>query len=465
MNTAHSLLTALTQALGADAVLSGNAIPDRYAHDWSPSEPVTPLAVLRPGSTAEVARALQLCSEAGVAVIPQGGLTGMVGAAVPSPGAVALSLERMNAIESVDVASATMTVQAGATLQQVQEAAAKHHFCFGVDLGARGSCQIGGMLATNAGGNGVVQFGMMREQALGLEVVLADSTVLPMLRPMLKNNTGYDLKQLFIGAEGTLGIVTRAVLRLHPLPRARVTAMVALPDYDGGLRLLRELQAAFPGAVAAFEVMWEEFFALSLSWLKRQTPFDSGQTHPPLAALIDVVGGQQAALEEAMQMALANAMECGAVTDAVLAQSSSQARNLWQIRETTGEFPVHLQPINFDVSLPILRIGHFVQTCREALSARWRTHRTVFFGHIGDGNLHLTVDARSLGPDVDEVEVESLIYRLLQAEDGSISAEHGIGLLKKQFLHLSRTSTELALMRALKNVLDPRGTLNPGKIF
>ena len=465
--SAHRLLLdELVAALGKNAVTWGDAVDARHRADWSGMAPVCPLALLRPASTREVAVALRICHAHRMPVVPQGGLTGLAGAAMPDANAVALSLERMNAIEPIDTASATVTVQAGATLQSVQEAALAASLLFGVDLGARGSCQIGGNLATNAGGNGVVQFGMMRDQALGLEVVLADGTVLPMLRPMLKNNTGYDLKQWFIGSEGTLGIITRAVLALHPLPPARVSTLIALPDYASAIRLLRLLQAHFLGALAAFELMWEDFFSTSLGWSQTASPLAQAY---PFTVLAEVTGHDEAQLADSLQAALAEAMDAGFVLDAVVAQSQIQARALWRIREATAEFPARIVPINFDISLPIDQIGDFAEQCMRALSQRWKEHRTLRFGHLGDGNLHITTDARSLGDAAPLAqathEVEQLVYALVAQRGGSISAEHGIGLLKKPYLPASRTPAELAAMRAIKQALDPLNLLNPGKVF
>ena len=460
------LIDALVAALGADGVRCGNAIDARYRADWSGAAPVEPLALVRPTSTAQVAAALRICHAHRVPVVPQGGMTGLAGGAMPMPGAVALSLERMNAIEQVDTAAATITVQAGATLQAVQEAALAAGLVFGVDLGARGSCQIGGNLATNAGGNGVVQYGMAREQALGLEVVLADGTLLPMLRPMLKNNTGYDLKHLFIGSEGTLGIITRAVLVLRPAPRARISTLVALPDYASAIVLLRHLQTRFPGALAAFELMWDDFFSTSLRWNHMASPLPKAY---PFQVLVEVTGQVEADLAEALQAALEEAMESGSVLDAVVAQSQVQAKSLWRIREATSLFLTHMAPISFDISLPLDQIDGFAEDCIRALSARWPAQRSVRFGHLGDGNLHLTTDARSLGDGMPQAQaeqaVEEIVYGLLAQRGGSISAEHGIGLHKKPYLHVSRTPAELAAMRAIKQALDPLNLLNPGKVF
>jgi FAD/FMN-containing dehydrogenase len=459
-------IPALVDALGPAAVHVGDAINARHQSDWSGAHPVRPLAVLLPADTQGVATSLRLCHAHRVPVVPQGGMTGLAGGALPLAHGVALSLERLNAIEDVDTAAATLTVQAGVTLQAAQEAVGAAGFQLGVDLGARGSCQIGGNLATNAGGNGVLQFGMMREQVLGLEVVMADGTVLDMMRPMIKNNTGYDLKHWFVGSEGTLGIITRAILRLHPARRARLSTLVALPDFACVIRLLRRLQSAFPGALSAFELMWEDFFTASLQWSQTQSPF--GRTYP-FAVLTEVTGGDEAALAEHLQDVLAQAMDQGEVLDAVLAQTEFQARALWRIREASAEFPSRLDPINFDISLPIGSIGEFADACIEALTQRWPGQRSLRFSHLGDGNLHLTTDARSLGAssatEQDVHELQELVYGLLAERGGSISAEHGIGLHKKPYLGLSRSQAELMAMRAIKQALDPLNLLNPGKVF
>lgn len=459
--SSQEFLQALRQTLGAEAVLSGDAVPARYHTDWSGTPPVAPLALVRPRSTEDVSATLRLCHQHRVPVVPQGGLTGLAGAAVPSADCVALSLERMPAIEAIDARSATMTVQAGATLQAVQEAAVDAGLAFGVDLGARGSCQIGGNVATNAGGNGVLQHGMMREQVLGLEVVLADGTVLPMLRPMLKNNTGYDLKQFFIGAEGTLGVITRVLLRLRPLPQAKATALVALPGFDQALAVLQRMQGRFGNSVAAFELMWDNFVQASVQWQQLQAPL--AERHP-LLALIDVDGKDEASLREAVEAALGDAMEAGEVVDAVIAQSQTQAKTLWKLREAPAELNTQMHPpVNFDVSLPQAEIGRFAAAIQAAFDARWPGHHTLFFGHVGDGNLHVSTDGATVGGACEAVEAE--LYRVVGAFHGSVSAEHGIGLHKKPFLALSRTPQELAAMRAIKAALDPLGLMNPGKVF
>ncbi len=459
--TTATFLPELAEAIGSDRIAAGDAVPPQCRSDWSGVDPVQPLALVSPRSTEEVVATLRLCSAHRVPVVPQGGLTGLAGAAVPHPQGIALSLARMQAIESVDAATRTLVAQAGATVQSVQEAAAAQGLRFGVDFGARGSAQIGGALATNAGGNGVLQLGMMREQLLGLEAVLADGSVLPMLRPMQKNNTGYDLKQLFVGAEGTLGVVTRAVFRLHPAPRARATALAALPHYAAALGLLGRLQSRLPGGVAAFELMWRDFVEASMAWQSLREPFAQVW---PLQVLFDLDGSDEAALQSTLEALLAEAMADGEVLDAVIAQSRAQAAALWKIREATAELPAHMHPpINFDVSLPMASIGAFAERCRASLSARWPGHHSIFFGHIGDSNLHLSVDGASVGGD--QHGVERVVYAEVEAMAGSVSAEHGIGLHKKPWLGASRSAAELAAMRAIKSALDPLGIMNPDKVF
>lgn len=460
----EKFLAELISTLGADVAQRGADVPERYHTDWSGTPPQRPLALVRPRSTQEVSAVLRLCTAHQVAVVPQGGLTGLAGAAVPSQGAIALSLERMNTIESTDTRAGLMQVQAGVTLQAVQEAAVAAGMVFGVDLGARGSCQIGGNVATNAGGNGVLQHGMMREQVLGLEAVLADGTVLPMLRPMIKNNTGYDLKQFFIGAEGTLGVVTRVLLRLRPAPQATATMLVAMPDFDAALAVLKRMQSRFGNSVAAYELMWDSFVQASLSWLKLSAPF--AERHP-LLALINVDGKNESQLQGDVQQVLEEAMEAGEVLDAIVAQSVAQAQTLWKLREAPAELNNNMHPaINFDVSLPQADIGRFAQACEVAFSARWPAKHALYFGHVGDGNLHVSVDGKTVGGTPEAIEaVEAELYRLVGEFQGSVSAEHGIGLHKKPYLQASRTPQELAVMRSIKQALDPLGLMNPGKVF
>ena len=456
-----STLAALRDALGADAVRVGEQIGERSMTDWTRHEPTRAAALLLPRTTEQVSRALAICHAAHQPVVPQGGMTGLAGGAIPRAADIALSLERMTGVEEIDPASATMTVLAGTTLQTAQEAAAQAGFELALDLGARGSCQIGGNLATNAGGNRVIQSGTARDQVLGLEVVLANGAVLSSLGKMVKNNTGYDLKHWFIGSEGTLGVITRAVLRLHPQRAARHTALVALNNYDAAVSLLRRLSTRFGNDIGAFEIMWPDFYDFGVALTGARSPF--AEAHP-LYALIEHASFDAADDGERFAAALAEALDTQVIRDAVIAQSVADARALWAVRECTAEFPVRLDPINFDVSLPIGEIGTFVERCRAALDRQWPGNESYFFGHIGDSNLHLTVDGRSI-PGVDHHAVYAFVYEMLGPLHGSVSAEHGIGLLKREFLPISRSPEELAAMAAIRQALDPHGILNPGKLF
>lgn len=458
----QATIAALREALGDDRVRVGDEIGERSMTDWTHHAPARAAALLVPRSTQEVSRALAICHEARQPVVPQGGMTGLAGGAIARATDIALSLEKLAGIEEIDTASATMTVLAGTTLQAAQEAAEAAGFELALDLGARGSCQIGGNLATNAGGNRVIQSGTAREQVLGIEAVLANGAVLSSMNKMIKNNTGYDLKQLFVGSEGTLGVITRAVLRLHPPRASRHTALVAVDGYDAAVALLRKLSARFGNDIGAFEIMWPDFFDFGVSLTpSARSPFEAEH---PLYALIEHAGFDAGDTGERFATFLAEAFDANAVRDAIVAQSVSDARALWRIRECTAEFPARLDPINFDVSLPIGSIGRFVDECRAALEARWPSNRSYYFGHIGDSNLHVTVDGHSV-PGVSHHDVYAFVYDLIVPYHGSVSAEHGIGLLKREFLPLSRSPEEIAAMTAIKRALDPHGILNPGKLI
>ncbi|MBP0593714.1 FAD-binding oxidoreductase [Paraburkholderia sp. LEh10] len=456
-----STLAALRDALGDDAVRVGDQIGERSMTDWTRHEPTRPAALLLPRTTQQVARALMICNDARQPVVPQGGMTGLAGGAIARATDIALSLERLAGVEEIDSAAATITVRAGTTLQAAQEAAAQGGFELALDLGARGSCQIGGNLATNAGGNRVIQSGTARDQVLGLEVVLANGAVLSSLNKMVKNNTGYDLKHWFIGSEGTLGVITRAVLKLQPQRASRHTALVALNDYEQAVSLLRRLSTRFGNDIGAFEIMWPDFFDFGVKLTGASSPF--AQAHP-LYALIEHASFDAGDDGSRFSSALSDALDEAAIRDAVIAQSVAHTRALWAIRECTAEFPIKLDPINFDVSLPIGEIGAFVDGCRAALDRAWPGNASFFFGHIGDSNLHVTVDGRSV-PGVDHHDVYALVYAMLAPLRGSVSAEHGIGLLKREFLPVSRSDEELAAMKAIKHALDPNWILNPGKLF
>lgn len=390
-----------------------------------------------------------------------GGLTGLVQGSVAGAGEIGLSLECMNRIEEVDALGRTMRVEAGATLQQVQEAAAREGLQFALDLGARGSAAIGGNAATNAGGNRVIRYGMMRDMILGLEAVLADGTVIPALNRMIKNNAGYDLKQLFIGTEGTLGVVTRLVLRLRPMPLSSQTALLGCTGFAQVTELLGRLDALLGGAMSSFEVMWREFFTLvTRPPAKGRDPL--GGEHP-FYVIVEAQGGDPASDPARFESALAAAAEEGRYADAVIASSEAQRDAIWALRDDVAQLFRLGHPFVFDVSLPVAEMEGYVAEVHAGFAARMPGQRCFTFGHLGDGNLHFVVVGPA-GPEA-RAQVEEIVYRPLAARAGSISAEHGIGLEKKPWLALSRSESEIALMRRLKQALDPRGILNPGRVI
>ncbi|MAU96126.1 MAG: FAD-binding oxidoreductase [Fulvimarina sp.] len=454
----------LGQRLDPAIVTLAEAIPERAWHDWSGAPPVRPLAWIRPRSTEEVAAVLTLCSEAGIGVVPQGGLTGLAGGAHPVAGAVALSLERMNRIEEIDPAMATMTVGSGVVLQAAQSAAEEAGLFLAVDLGARGSCTIGGVLSTNAGGNRVIRYGMAREHVLGLEVVLADGTIVTSLNKMLKNNAGYDSKQLFIGSEGTLGVVTRAVLRLQPRPTFSTSALCGCRDFDAALALLRAARAGLGPSLTSFEVMWPsfyEFMAGSLPSLPRPL---SGRH--AITVLIEVSGFDAEHEAARLEAVLGAMLEEGHVEDALLAASGKDVADFWAIRESVAEYSKIMGPITaFDVGVPAHVTGPVVERLEAGLKSRWPDVIALSYGHIGDSNLHLVVNVPSAGQEQPAAEISAFVYDTVREAGGTISAEHGIGTLKRKYLPYTRSPQELDLMRRMKLALDPKGILNPGKVL
>ncbi len=404
---------------------------------------------------------LAACFDANQPVVPMGGLTGLVRGATAGPGEIGLSLERMNCIEAVDARDRTMRVQAGVKLQAVQDAAEHEGLMFALDLGARGSATIGGNAATNAGGNRVIRFGMMRELVLGLEAVLADGTVISSLNRMIKNNAGYDLKQLFIGSEGTLGIITRLVLRLRPLPLSHQTAMLACTNFDQVTGLLGRLDALLGGAMSSFEVMWRDFYALVT------TPPAAGRG--PLAGqfpyyvIVEAQGGDPAGDQARFEQSLATAAEEGRFADAAITTSQAQRDAIWALRDDVTQLFRLGHPFVFDISLPVAEMEDYVAEVHRTLAERLPEQRCFTFGHLGDGNLHFVI-VGSAGSEARQT-VEEVVYQPLATRQGSVSAEHGIGIEKRAWLPLSRSADEIALMRRLKQTLDPRGILNPGRVI
>jgi FAD/FMN-containing dehydrogenase len=452
----------LGDIVGAAHVLTDPNDTQPYFTDWRRQYSATAECVVRPGSTDEVARAVALCRSENVAVVPQGGNTGLCGGSVPtgSRREVVLALSRMNRIRSLDRLNDTLTVEAGCVLANVQRAADEAGRLFPVSLAAEGSCQIGGNLSTNAGGVNVLRYGTAREQVLGLEVVLPDGRIWNGLRGLRKDNTGYDLKQLFLGAEGTLGVITAAVLRLYPKPTASATAWMAIESPAAAIELLSFLHERLGERVSAFELLSRTCLEAVLSFTPgTQDPL--GAIHPwyVLAEIAD--SGEERALRERVERTLEDAAERGGILDAVLAQSGEQSRALWRIRETLPE--AQFTNVKHDISVPVSQTAQFIEQAGQRLAAQYPNVRPYAFGHVGDGNIHYNVGPESMVAE--RVGVNRIVYAVVSELHGSISAEHGLGQLKREEIRSHKDPIELELMRAIKGALDPDGLMNPGKML
>jgi D-lactate dehydrogenase (cytochrome) len=425
-------------------------------------------AVLRPGSVAEVSAILRLADETGTPIVPQGGNTGLVGGQTPQHGEIVLSLNRLDRIREVDPVSNTITCEAGVTLQRAREAAAAVDRLYPQLLPSEGTCTIGGNLSTNAGGTAALAHGIARSHALGIEVVLADGRVLDNLNKLKKDNTGYDLKNLFIGAEGTLGVITAAVLRLVPRPRSVETAFVGVPSPEAALELLTLATEQSSGAVTSFELM----LRLGIELVLRH---GSGCRDPlpephPWYVLIELSSQARSGLRETLEEILAQGLERGLVRDAAVARSLDQSKMFWRIRELFGEVQRHEGgSIKHDVSVPVAAVPAFIREATEAVERVLPGARPLPFGHLGDGNIHYNV-SQPVGADKTEFlerwhEVNAVVFEVVARHGGSISAEHGIGVLKRDLLPKVKDPVAYELMRTLKRTLDPKGILNPGKVL
>ena len=445
----------LADIVGAANVLTALEDTKPYFTDWRRQYFARAECVVRPASTAEVSRVVELCAREGVALVPQGGNTGLVGGSVPSGSGreVVLALARMNRIRALDALNDTVTTEAGCVLAAVQRAADDAGRLFPLSLAAEGSCQIGGNLSTNAGGVNVLRYGNAREQVLGLEVVLPDGRVWEGLRSLRKDNTGYDLKQIFLGAEGTLGIITAAVLRLYPKPTASATAWIALESPQGAVELLAWLRQRIGERISAFELVSRACLEAVLRHVRElRDPLPTPHAWYVLAQFDD--SGTSAELEERLAPVLTQ-------HDAVLAQSGEQARNLWRIRESIPE--AQFANVKHDISMPVSRIAEFVTSAGAELAAKFPDLEVFCFGHVGDGNLHYNVGPQRLLENREVV--NRIVYDAVGALDGSISAEHGLGQLKREAIRERKSALELELMRKLKSALDPKGLMNPGKVL
>ena len=464
-----TLRAALAAVVGPANVLTEGADAEPFLVDQRERYHGRAVAVVRPGSTDEVARCVATCVEHGTPIVPQGGNTGMCGGATPDAtgSAVLLALTRLDRVRAVDAENATITVEAGVPLARVHEAAAEHGMTFPLSLASEGTCTIGGNLSTNAGGTAVLRFGNARDLTLGLEVVLPDGRVWNGLRGLRKDNTGYDLKQLFIGAEGTLGIVTAAVLKLFPAPRTRVTALAGMRDVSSAIALLRLAKGMIGDRLVGFELMSE--VALKLSQHHHAGSADPLPGHAWYTLIQADDSAADAPLSALMEATLAAAAERDIAQDAVIAQSQAQAARLWSLRENVSEAQRREGPnIKHDISLPISAIPAFLAQSEAALAKPYPGARLVVFGHLGDGNLHYNL-AAPVGRNAADFMagapgVNRIVHDLVIAHGGSISAEHGIGQQKRGELQRYKAPLELELMQRVKHALDPRDLMNPGKV-
>jgi FAD/FMN-containing dehydrogenase len=466
-------LQALRASVGPANVLTG-ADAEPYSVDWRERYHGRALAVVRPGSTDEVAAVVRVCAEAGVAIVPQGGNTGLCGGATPdaSGRAVILSLRRMDRIRAIDTDNDTIEAEAGCVLQTVQQAAREAGRLFPLSLAAEGSCTIGGNLATNAGGTQVLRYGNMRELALGLEVVTADGEVWHGLRGLRKDNTGYDLRDLFIGSEGTLGVITAATLKLFPLPVARCTALLALDSIAAAVTMLGRARAGFGASLTGFELIERHCLRLVTECFPQQRlPFDGPAANAPWYVLLELSDSEsEAHARERFEVVVGAAIEAGVVADAVIAQSLAQSHALWHLRESIPLAEKQSgKSIKHDVSIPVSRMAEFVAGTNAALQAAFPGIVNVIFGHLGDGNLHYNVARGAVWSEerllACQEDVYALVHDRVHAVGGSISAEHGIGQLKRDALPRYKSAVEMALMHKIKTVLDPAGRMNPGKVL
>lgn len=453
------IVDALRDALGAEAVSTDADLLAAHTADWSGWRDVAPVALLRPKTTEAVSAALKICHERRQPVAIQGGLTGLCGGASTHRGEVALSLARLTGIDKVEPGA--ITVRAGTLIGTVQDAARAHNAELGIDFGARGSAMVGGAIATNAGGLHVIETGMTRAQVLGLEVVLADGRVLSELTAMVKVNSGFDLKQLFIGSEGALGVITGACFALRPLRAGLATAVLALRSPGNLLPALEAARARFGPDLATFEAMWADY----VSTMTARTPFGLPFA-APMTVILEVRGPTEADAMERLEGFLADASGDGWLTDAVIAQSSEQARTLWALRDEGPALydQIFADKVVFDVSVPAARLHEAAASMAEAAAGRAGLH-PLTYGHIGDNNLHFVFGADMVLSADEKRAIEHDVYHRVAGLGGAISAEHGIGMTKKDYLGLTRGAVAQSLMRDLKRTLDPHGILNPGRVI
>ncbi|MGH1470889.1 MAG: FAD-binding oxidoreductase [Cellvibrionaceae bacterium] len=459
----EDILAPLKSIVGNKGYREGDHIDEKNYKDIMGARKIRPRILLRPTTTEQVSQILAYCNENKLPITPQGGMTGLVSAAAPMDQEIAITLERMNNIIEIDPYSSTMTVEAGVLLQTIQETADDHQLLFPLDLGARGSCTIGGNLSTNAGGNRVIRYGMARELVIGVEAVLADGTIINELHKLRKNNSGYELKQLFIGSEGTLGIITRATLKLFPKPSTQTVAFCAVTDFTHVSKLLVHMQASLGGNLTAFEVLWNNTYKLIEEHIDYvQLPMPSEHN---FYVLVESMGTSEESDKELFENALEAAINNELIVDAVLSQSEKEMTGIWAIRDSAADISRGVGLTHsYDVSMSINDMAYFGEEVEKRLRHEWPEAIIAIFGHVGDGNLHVLVRTGENNREMHHT-VDNIIYTLIRELNGAVSAEHGIGVTKKEYLSYSRSPAEIALMKTMKAALDPHCILSPGRVF
>ena len=456
------MIQELTSIVGENNILAHGKEKTRFTHIWKTDIPLAALAVVFPRSTEEVSAIMKLCHENNQEVVVHGGVTNLVGGTQTQEKQLVISLEKMNSIEEIDEKSRTITVQAGVILENAIDAANDNNLFLPLSFGAKGSAQVGGVVSTNAGGLRVFRYGMTRQMVLGLEAVLADGTIISSLKKIIKDNSGYDLKQLFIGAEGTLGIITRVVFRLQEKPQSRSSAIVGLDNYEHVIALLKFMEKGLAGTLSGFELMWQRTYIAMTSAPDFSAPIPNNF---PYYVFIESLGGDTTSDFNRLEDLIAEAFEKELIGDGVLAQSDRELQGIWKIREDVSvladlaQFDQH-----FDISLPIPLIGKEIDAAVEQLEQLDFVEKIFPFGHVADGNIHFIIGKKENSPEIIDA-INAIIYGCLERNKGSVSAEHGIGLDKKKYLSTSRTENEINLMRTLKRALDPKNILNPGRII
>ena len=456
------MIQELTSIVGENNILAHGKEKTRFTHIWKTDIPLAALAVVFPRSTEEVSAIMKLCHENNQEVVVHGGVTNLVGGTQTQEKQLVISLEKMNSIEEIDEKSRTITVQAGVILENAIDAANDNNLFLPLSFGAKGSAQVGGVVSTNAGGLRVFRYGMTRQMVLGLEAVLADGTIISSLKKIIKDNSGYDLKQLFIGAEGTLGIITKVVFRLQEKPQSRSSAIVGLDNYENVIALLKFMEKGLAGTLSGFELMWQRTYIAMTSAPDFSAPIPNNF---PYYVFIESLGGDTTSDFKRLEDLIAEAFEKELIGDGVLAQSDRELQGIWKIREDVSVLADFAQfDQHFDISLPIPVIGKEIDAAVEQLEQLDFVEKIFPFGHVADGNIHFIIGKKENSPEIIDA-INAIIYGCLERNKGSVSAEHGIGLDKKKYLSTSRTENEINLMRTLKRALDPKNILNPGRII